>query len=407
MTEKISDFGSSLSYVRNQLHFDNIDCRKIAKKYGTPIYCYSLKSIENSFNELKQSFKKIKPLICYAVKANHNKNILKKLSKLGSGADVVSLGELKQSLKCGIRPEKIVFSGVGKSDDELEFAIKKDIKQINVESEEEIVDVIKIAKKNDKIVKIVLRVNPDTDAQTHEKISTGRLEDKFGIPLKKVKSIYKKYKNYTMINIVGISVHIGSQIENIAPYKEAFNKVRSEIVDLKNLGFDVSVIDLGGGIGINYNNNRTLLIKDYSVLIERLFSDLGSQIILEPGRLMVGSSGIIITKIIRVKKGDRKNFLILNCGMNNLIRPSLYNAFHKIVPIKVNNSNKKSKFDIVGPICESSDVFAKDYMIQSGIMKDDLVVICSAGAYGACMSSTYNLREETKEICLEKGKLFK
>ena len=407
MKNKISELPKIINYIGNELFVDNLSCRKIANQFGTPIYCYSLSQIEKNYIELKESFKNLKPLICYAVKANFNKNIIKLLARKGAGADVVSFGELEHCLKNGMDSKKIVFSGVGKTNEELEFAINKDIKQINIESEEELEDIIQICKKNKlkKRVKISIRVNPDVDAETHEKISTGRSEDKFGISINRISNIFKKYKKNKEIELVGISIHIGSQIQKIEPFKEAFVKIRNEIISLIASGHKISTVDLGGGIGINYGENKIFQIQKYSSLIEKLFLDLKVQVILEPGRYLVGSAGIIITKIIRIKKGEKKNFLIIDCGMNNLIRPSLYNSIHKIIPVKKSIKFGFDKFDVVGPICETSDIFVKNFKISEKIKKNDLLIICTTGAYGSCMSSNYNLRGEAKEIFVKKNKV--
>jgi len=406
MNSNVNSINEYLKYIDRDLHIENVSCKFLAKKYGTPIYCYSLKKIEDNFRRLRRSFSKINPMICYAVKANYNGKILSTLSKLGSGADVVSQGELKKSLDFGIRSDKIVFSGVGKTTNEIRYAIKKGIKQINVESEEEIHDIVEIGKKNQEYkINISIRVNPNVDAKTHEKISTGRSEDKFGISIKNVKEIFQKFRNYKFININGLSMHIGSQIVSIRPFEKAFKKMRGEILRLEKFGFKMKTLDLGGGIGINYNNNKVLSLTSYAKCVEKYFGDLDVQVILEPGRYLVGSSGIIISKVIRRKKGNKKNFLIINSGMNNLIRPSLYNAFHKLIPANVKLNIKKSVFDIVGPICESSDIFGKDILFQD-MKKNELIIICTTGAYGSSMASDYNLQKKAKEIFIENKKDF-
>jgi len=406
MNSNINSINEYLNYIDKDLYIEKVSCKFLAKKFGTPIYCYSLNKIEDNFRRLKKSFSKINPMICYAVKANYNGKILSTLSKLGSGADVVSQGELKKSVDFGIKPEKIVFSGVGKTSAEIGYALKKGIKQINVESEEEVHDILEICKKNQQYkINISIRVNPNVDAKTHEKISTGRLEDKFGIPIKNVKEIFIKFKNYKSLKINGLSIHIGSQILSISPFEKAFKKIRGEIIRLKKIGFKIRTLDLGGGIGINYNNNKVLPLGSYARCIEKYFGDLNVQIILEPGRYLVGSSGIIISKVIRQKKGDKKNFLIIDSGMNNLIRPSLYNVFHKLIPANLRGNSDKNVFDIVGPICESSDIFGKNILIKS-MEKNELIIICSTGAYGSCMASDYNLQKKAKEVFIKNNNFF-
>ena len=395
-----------LDYKENELFIEGYSCEKLADIYGTPLYCYSMSSVENSFYRLKKSFIKLKPLICYAVKANFNSQLIKRLSKMGAGTDVVSIGELKQSLKNSVKPKKIVFSGVGKTSQEIRFAIKNKIKLINIESEEELHEINQIAHKENSRVDVLIRVNPNIDAGTHEKISTGRTEDKFGVSIKGVIAIFKKFRDERLINIKGLSVHIGSQIESLVPFRKAFEEVRNLVNVLRGLQFDIKTVDLGGGIGINYGKNKTVDVEKYAKLVEKIFFNFGVEIILEPGRLITGNSGIIISRVIRVKKGEGKNFLIIDCGMNNLLRPSLYNAYHDIKPVIYSHVSKRN-FDVVGPICESSDVFIKNYKIQNNISRNDLVVVCSVGAYGSCMSSNYNLRHEAKEIFVKNGKILK
>ena len=294
---------------------------------------------------------------------------------------------------------------MGKTLEELKFAIKKQIKQINVESEEELEDVIKICKVLGKTINVGLRINPNVDAKTHKKISTGRHEDKFGIPETRIVNIFEKYKNNRFVKISSISVHIGSQIKSLEPFNLAFKKLRNLILNLQKKSFIIDSIDIGGGVGIIYDERKDKIfsIKKYVKLIEKYFSDFKKQIILEPGRFLVGESGIILSKVIRIKKGENRNFLIIDAGMNNFIRPSLYSSSHEIFPVK--NGKIKKKYDIVGPICESSDVFKKNFFV-SELKQNDLVVICSTGAYGSCMASKYNLRDEAKEVLIEGKKIF-
>ena len=299
MIKKINKY---LKYRNNLLFFDEISLEKITKKYKTPIYCYSLSEIEDNFTELKNSFTKLKPLICYAVKANNHNKILSLLSRSGCGADVVSKGELKKSIVNGIPPNKIVFSGVGKTREEIKYALKN-IKQLNVESEEELSEIAHIANQDRKKVNICIRVNPNVDPKTHYKISTGKSEDKFGIPNSNVINIFKKYNSNKFINIVGLSIHIGSQIQNIKPFEIAFKQIKDQIISLRKLGFKINVLDLGGGIGIRYQENDSIInVKKYSYLVENLFTDMELEIIIEPGRSLVGSSGIILSSVIRKKK---------------------------------------------------------------------------------------------------------
>tara|TARA_B100000287_G_scaffold430038_1_gene484511 strand:+ start:1858 stop:3072 length:1215 start_codon:yes stop_codon:yes gene_type:complete len=397
---EIKSYNKYLHYRKGQLEIEKIRLVNLVKKYGSPLFCYSVNQLKDNYYELKKSFKKIKPLICYAVKANFNPKVLQIISDLGLGADVVSMGELKCSLKSGIDNDKIVFSGVGKTDEEIKFALKKNIKQINVESEEELKEIEIQSKNLKKKPNITLRLNPNVDAKTLDKISTGRLEDKFGIDQKKVIKIFQRYKDNEFLNVNGLSIHIGSQICELEPFNNAFKKLRNLIIFLREKKIFIKTIDLGGGIGIVYNKNKDKLfnISEYANIVEKNFAELDLEIILEPGRSLVGSSGILISKVIRTKKGNKKEFLIIDAGMNNLIRPSLYNASHKILPLKF--SKLKKKYEVVGPICETSDIFSKNQVL-SELRKDDYLIICSVGAYGSSMSSNYNLREPAKEILVD------
>ena len=314
----IKKFNKYLSYKNNSLYLEETSLDSIKKKFSTPIYCYSLSEIHDNFTDLKKSFKKMKPMICYAVKANNHNQILSLLSKSGCGADVVSKGELQKSIKNGIMPDKIVFSGVGKTTDEIKYALRKNIKQLNVESEEELEEIAEIAKGEKKNVRICIRVNPDVDPRTHYKISTGRFEDKFGIPNSRIIKLFEKYKDNNYLEMVGLSIHIGSQIQSLRPFEIAFKKIKRQIESLRKLGFEIGVLDLGGGIGIRYKENDSIInLKEYCLLIEKLFSNMKLEIIIEPGRSLVGSSGILLSSIIRKKSGEKKDFIIIDDGMNN------------------------------------------------------------------------------------------
>ena len=403
--QDISNYNKYLFYESGRLKIEKIFLDDVAKQYGTPTFCYSVNQIKDNLRNLKNSFSKIKPLICYAMKANFNKEIVKIMSKNNIGIDVVSKGELKESLDCGIKSNKIVFSGIGKTDEEIKFALQNNIRQINVESSEELKEISNQAVYLKRKINISLRVNPNVDAQTHDKISTGRSEDKFGISEEKIEKIFKYYKDNKYLNINGLSIHIGSQICKITPFKKAFKKIRNLIISLKKKDILIDSLDVGGGIGIIYDKKKDKVfeISDYALLVENNFADLGIEIIVEPGRFLVGASGILISKVIRVKKGKKKDFLIVDAGMNNLLRPSLYNSKHSIFPVKL--GNKKTKYDVVGPICETSDIFRKSYLLSKQ-EKNDLIIICSVGAYGSSMSSDYNLRGFAKEVLIDGNKIF-
>jgi len=389
-----------MKYKKGHFYIENISAERIAKQFGTPSYVYSYDKIKNNINNFKKKFKTINPLICFSVKSNSNLKILNLINKFGLGADVVSKGELIIALKAKIKPEKIVFSGVGKTIDELKFAISKKILLINAESENEIVEIEKIAKKNNKKINIGIRLNPDTDAKTLKKISTGQRENKFGLTGKKFLEILNKYKSSKFINVICLSVHIGSQITSHIPYKNMLNVVK-KIIQQSNYKF--KYIDLGGGMGIQYeNNSKKLDYSKYNNFIKSFLKKNKLKIVFEPGRSIIGNAGYLISKIIYMKQTNSKNFVILDSGMNDLLRPALYGAKHKIVPSKLNRKKISKKHEFVGPICETTDKFltVKDYQ---KVYQGDIIIICDVGAYGMVLSSNYNLRPKPAEILVNKN----
>ena len=389
-------------YKKDKLTLDRFDINKIAKKYNTPIYCYSLKKIKNNIQNLKNNFKNIDPLICYAVKANSNLGILKEIKKNNLGADVVSGGELMKALKAGIHPKKIVFSGVGKITEEIEYAIKSKILLINAESKSEILEIERIAKNKKKIVDIGIRLNPNTDARTLSQISTGKKENKFGVDQKLFLQLVNFIKKSKHLNLKCLSVHIGSQILKHRPYHDML-KVVDKIIKKSKYKFEY--IDLGGGIGIDYNHNNSQLdLKRYSQSIEKFLRTNTCKIIFEPGRSIVGNSAILITKIIYIKEGFKKDFVVLDAGMNDLMRPALYGAKHKIIPIKKNKRISLKSYEFVGPICESTDSFLTAKKYQK-LNEKDYLVICDVGAYGMSLASNYNLRPKPLEILIKGSKI--
>jgi len=389
-----------MKYNKGHFYIENVSAERIAKKFGTPSYIYSYDKIKNNINNFKKKFKTINPLICFSVKSNSNLKILTLINKFGLGADVVSKGELIGALKAKIKPEKIVFSGVGKTIDELKFAIKKKILLINAESENEIIEIEKIAKKNNKKINIGIRLNPDTDAETLKKISTGKKENKFGLTRIKFLEILKKYKSSKFINIICLSVHIGSQITSHIPYKNMLNVVNRIIQQSK---YKFEYIDLGGGMGIQYENNSSKLdYPKYNEQIKSFLKKNNSKIIFEPGRSIVGNAGYLISKITYIKQTKSKNFVILDSAMNDLIRPALYGAKHRILPLKLNRKKISKKHEFVGPICETTDKFLTVTKYQK-INQGDKIVICDVGAYGMVLSSNYNLRPKPAEILVNKA----
>lgn len=392
----------NFTYKNNQLFAENLAINDIAKKVGTPFYCYSKKILVENFHNFSNAFKDTNHRICYAIKANPNVNILKLFAGLGAGADVVSAGEIYRALQAGIDPKKIVFAGVGKTKTEMEFALKNGVVEFSIESEPELFLLDKVAQSLNLKAKIALRVNPNVDAKTHSKISTGKKGDKFGIDIEDAPRIYQIAKNLAGIEVFGISTHIGSQITSLNPFRDAFLKVRELCLELRSQGFNIESLDLGGGIGILYNEETPILIQDYANLIKEITKDLNVTITLAPGRSMVGNSGILVSEIIYLKKTSDRDFLIIDAAMNDLMRPGLYDSFHKVIPV-LQNSGQESKFDIAGPVCESTDILAKNRHLvnpESG----DLITFLSAGAYGASMSNEYNSRPLIPEVLVDDNK---
>ena len=389
-------------YKKNKLTIDNFNISFLAKKFNTPIYCYSLKKIKENILNFKNHFKKIDPLICYAVKANTNINLLKEIKNYNLGADVVSIGELMKALKAGIKPQKIVFSGVGKTISEIEYAVGKNILLINAESKSEIIEIEKIAKSKNKVVNIGIRLNPNTNAQTISQISTGKKENKFGVDQKIFLQLVNYLKKSKFLSLKCLSVHIGSQILNHKPYQSML-KVVDKIIKKSNHNFEY--VDLGGGMGIDYaHNNSKLNIKKYSQNVKKFLKNNNCKIIFEPGRSIIGNAGILITKIIYIKEGYNKDFVILDAAMNDLMRPALYGAQHKIIPSKKIRKTSKKSYEFVGPICESTDKFKLVKKFQK-LNEKDLLVICDVGAYGTSLASNYNVRPKPIEILIKGSKI--
>ena len=391
-----------MRYIKNNLFIDNKGIFDLANKYGTPLYCYSYNKLKSNIDRFKNSFKKISPLICFSVKSNSNISLLKEIKKLGLGADVVSKGELFAALKAGINKKKIVFSGVGKTAEEIDYAIRKNILLINAESHNEVLVIEKIAKKRKKLVNIGLRLNPDTDAKTLKQISTGKSENKFGVDKNTFLKIINSLNGSNYINIKCLSVHIGSQIMNNKPYEEMLN-----VVDklLKTINYKFEYIDLGGGMGIKYDNERKKLdYKKYSNSILNFKNKHKCKIIFEPGRSIIGSAGVLASKVIYMKENKTKIFVILDAAMNDLIRPALYNARHRIIPAIKNKKRAKKILEFVGPICETTDKFLTERKFQN-LKENDIIIICDTGAYGYSLSSNYNLRLRPTEILIKSNKI--
>lgn len=373
----------------------------LAQKYGTPLYVYNFDTITHKFNALKEVFKARKSLICFAVKANSNLSVLKHMAGLGAGCDCVSIGEVKRALFAGVPKYKIIFSGVGKRDDEIEEALKNDILMLNLESEEEMKRVEIIASKLNVQARISIRVNPNIDPKTHPYISTGLHENKFGVDIESAKRMYIHAKNSPSLDPVGIHFHIGSQITEIEPFKEAAVVLANLVRNLKALNIDLKFFDVGGGIGIQYKDEETIALYDYAQSIFSSLSGLDVTLVCEPGRYLVGDCGYFLTKVLYEKHNGFKRFVIVDGAMNDLIRPSLYQAYHSI-EADGKASDNVSICDVVGPVCESGDFFAKNIELPP-LSHDDLLVVKSAGAYGFTMSSNYNTRSRVAEVALEEG----
>ncbi len=392
---------SSIRYKNNNLFVENVSVKKIISKYKSPFYLYSNNKIEKNYRSFLSNFRKVNPLICFSVKANSNVQILKILKNMGSGADVVSGGELLKVLKSGIKPNKIVFSGVGKSEEELKLAIRKKILLINVESENEAFLINKISGQMKKKTSIGIRLNPDISAPTHKKISTGKAEDKFGLSKKNLITFCLNIKKLKNLKLDAISVHIGSQILSENPFKRTL-KVLEEIILKTKINF--KYVDLGGGFGITYKkDDKKINLKKYSNLVEKFKNKFNCKIIFEPGRAIIGNTAILVSKIQYLKKGVNKTFAILNAGMNDFMRPALYDAKHNILPLVKNGKKTKGILEFVGPICETTCKFIK-YKNYQKINQLDYVAIMDVGAYGASLSSNYNTKPLIAELLVKKRK---
>ena len=388
----------------DRLFAENVDVTALAERIGTPFYCYSTATLKQHYTRLKDAFAQNEVTICYSVKANPNLGVIATLADLGSGADVVSEGELRRALLSGIPAEKIVFSGVGKTDAEMTYALNAEIAQFNVESLAELEQLSEVATKQGKTARISLRVNPDIDAGTHEKISTGKAENKFGIAWDEAEASYAKAATLPGLEIVGIDIHIGSQITELTPFRNAFTKVANLLEKLTDAGHNITTLDLGGGLGIPYGPDDAPppSPEDYANLIDEIFGDSGCRIFLEPGRLIAGNAGILVTSVIRTKKGEAKNFIIVDAAMTELMRPTLYGAYHDIQAV-ITKGNALDVWDVVGPVCETGDFLGSERSLAEP-QKGDLLAIFTCGAYGASLGSNYNTRLSAPEVLVDNEK---
>jgi len=388
-------------YHNDQYCVEGVSVWRIAEEEDTPFYCYSKAAIESAYRDYSNAFAGHAVQICYALKANSNLSVIKVLADLGAGADVVSSGELKRALRAGIPASRIVYSGVAKTAADIEFALSQDIRQFNVESEPELATISSVANRLATTAAIAFRINPDVDAETHEKISTGKSENKFGIPWQLAPAVYKTAARLPGIRVCGIDMHIGSQIQSLEPYKQAFLKIAELTRVLRNDGHDIATVDLGGGLGVRYDDRGAgaPTPAQYAELAINTLHDLQCQLIIEPGRSLVANAGILVGRVIYVKQGSDRKFLIIDAAMNDFLRPSMYNAHHEIVSAR-NDAKSADIYDVVGPVCETGDTFARGRELPS-MDAGDLVVIEGAGAYGAVMSSSYNTRALIPEILVD------
>jgi diaminopimelate decarboxylase len=393
------------AYRHGQLHAEAVALSAIASSVGTPFYCYSSMAIQQHYKAFADALAGLDATICYAVKANPNLAVIRTLALLGAGADVVSEGELRRAIAAGVPPGRIVFSGVGKTNAELETAVDLGLMQINVESEIELERLNRIATSRSRRIRVGIRVNPDVDANTHAKITTGRLENKFGIEWTQAHRVARKAAGMAGIAGLALAVHIGSQLTDLQPFEDAFLRVRDLVLMLRADGIPIDRLDLGGGLGIPYESETPPSPAAYADVIRANLGDLGCSFIVEPGRALVGSAGVLVSRIVLVKEGATRTFIICDAGMNDLIRPALYDAYHKILPVaEPDSDSERTLVDIVGPVCETGDTFARQIPLPP-LAAEDLIAFATAGAYGAAMSSDYNSRPLVPEV-LVRGDRF-
>ena len=391
----------NISYKQDQLFVEDVAVSEITNSLRTPFYVYSRTVIEENFGRFKRSLEGLDSIICYSVKANSNLSVLETIAKLGGGADVVSLGEYKRALIAGIDPRKIVFSGVGKQDFEIAEILKSSLLQFNIESVSELEMINKIASSLNKEAPIALRVNPDIDAGTHENISTGKADNKFGIPISDAVEIYQYASKLEKIKIVGIDVHIGSQISDLNAFRQTFEHLEKLIYELKNINIELENIDIGGGLGIKYTDDDLEPdLQEYGGLVKRILGNLSCRIIFEPGRYIVGNSGVLVTKVLHSKMSQDKSFLVTDAGMNDFSRTALYGATHRLIPLSKKKRGEEV-YDVVGPVCETTDTFLKNYLVEKA-EEGDFFAFLDVGAYGAVLSSEYNTRPLVPEVMVYK-----
>lgn len=387
-------------YQNNQLQVEQLAISALCQQIATPFYLYSHQAITDNIDRYQQAFAGLPIKICYAVKANPHQAILALMAQHGLGADVVSGGELTRAIKAGIKAENIVYSGVGKTKAEISLALEQGIYQFNVESVPELERINQVAKQLNKTAGIAFRINPDVDAKTHAKITTGKAENKFGVPISNALSFYQTAQRLSHIEIQGVDVHIGSQLTDIKPFEQALDKIITLIAQLNAQGISINSIDIGGGLGIQYHpDDKAADLKQYAAMVREKLAGLNATIIIEPGRSLIGNTGVLISQVNYIKQGENRHFAIIDAGMNDLIRPSLYDAYHHILPLK-QDDKKTQHYDVVGPVCETSDTFASQRLLPS-LQQYDYIALMCAGAYGATMANQYNSRPLPTEVMVK------
>lgn len=394
---------TAFHYRGRALQAEHVSLDELAKTYGTPLYVYSASQIRDNYRAyttaLARALGKNRFTVCYACKANGNQAVLSLLQREGAGADIVSSGEMHRALAAGIAADKIIFSGVGKTADDIDAALKAGVVHINVEAEAEIALIAAIAKKRRITAQVAVRVNPNVDAKTHAKITTGKKENKFGIDIDEVPALFNRARKHTHVQMNGVAVHIGSQLTSLTPFKRAYQRLATLVTTLRKQGHDITRVDLGGGIGISYRDETPPDLNLYALMVRDIFAPLDVHLCLEPGRSIVGNAGVLLSRVVQLKPGHGKTFAIIDAGMNDLLRPALYDAYHGLLPVRVATGRKKT-YDIVGPVCETSDTFMTGEQLAP-LAVDDLVVLRNAGAYGAVMGSSYNARPLAGEVLVD------
>ena len=392
------------AYKDGVLHAEDVNLQALAEEVGTPFYCYSTATLERHFHVMDGAFKDADHLLCYAMKANSNQAVIKTMAALGAGMDVVSEGELRRALAAGVPARKIVFSGVGKTAKEMAYALREGIACFNVESEPELELLSTVAQRVGQRASVSIRVNPDVDAKTHAKISTGKADNKFGITYLRASEVYARAAALPNIDVTGVDMHIGSQITELAPFEQAFKLMAELVTRLKSEGHNIRHLDLGGGLGVPYRGDNDIPPHpdEYAAMVKRTLGHLGLKYMMEPGRMIVGNAGIMVSRVIYVKENEGKTFVVQDAAMNDLIRPTLYDAYHEILAVEESRNETTLEADVVGPVCETGDYFAKSRRLPK-LQQGDLVAIMTAGAYGAVQSGTYNTRPLIPEILVKDG----